>query len=437
METPLGLHSTDNTMKPTLGCTHTKAQTLALYLVLFLSLCAAYPAQAQDIRWQQTNGPYGGNIQCFTKNGSTLFVGTIGGGVFRSTDSGMSWVLANDGLFNSNILSLTASSTGTIFAGTAGDGVFRSFNNGVSWAPINSGLSYSYVYALKLSSTGTLFAGTFGRGIFRSANNGESWSLINSGLSYNYVFALIVSSKGILFAGTEHGVFRSTNNGLSWNLVNSGLSNAHSVLALTMNSAGILFAGTFGGGVFRSVDNGESWVSVRTGLSNYYVSALTASGTGMLFAGTSGGVFRSSDNGTTWQAFNSGMTSTSVSSLVISGSILFAGTERDGVFKADISNTPSVSVRTSAPQPASVTISFAPHPALDRTRLTLNIPRASLAEVRIFDVLGRLVQHTALGELSSGTHEIEQDLRTLPNGTYSVVVQAGSERVVKLLLVRR
>jgi hypothetical protein len=47
------------------------------------------------------------------------------------------------------------------------------------------------------------------------------------------------------------------------------------------------------------------------------------------------------------------------------------------------------------------------------------------------------MQHTALGDMPAGTHDIEQDLHTLPNGTYSVVVQAGSERVAKLLQVLR
>jgi hypothetical protein len=60
-----------------------------------------------------------------------------------------------------------------------------------------------------------------------------------------------------------------------------------------------------------------------------------------------------------------------------------------------------------------------------------------MVEVSIFDVLGRLVQHGALGELAAGAHDVEQDLHTLPNGTYSVVVQAGSERVAKLLQVLR
>jgi hypothetical protein len=106
--------------------------------------------------------------------------------------------------------------------------------------------------------------------------------------------------------------------------------------------------------------------------------------------------------------------------------MFFVGTEGNGVFKANITNTA-----------ASIGISFAPHPVLDHTRLTLDIPKTSAVELRIFDALGRLVRHQVLGELATGTHDVEQDLHTLPSGAYSVVVQAGSERTHKLLQILR
>jgi hypothetical protein len=155
-----------------------------------------------------------------------------------------------------------------------------------------------------------------------------------------------------------------------------------------------------------------------------------------LFAGTYyGGVFRSLDSGITWHILGSGL-QRGVRSLIVNGSTVFAGTFGGGIFKANIGSTSLVSVYSSTSQP-SIRMFFAPHPVLDRTRLTLDIPKTSMVELRIFDALGRLVRHQVLGELATGTHDVEQDLRTLPNGTYSVVVQAGSERTHKLLQILR
>jgi hypothetical protein len=85
-------------------------------------LLGAQTLQAQRI---QTNGPYGGNVQCFAVNGANLFAGTaFGGGVFLSTNNGTSWTAT--GLTNTNVYAFAVSGT-NLFAGTP-DGVFLSTN---------------------------------------------------------------------------------------------------------------------------------------------------------------------------------------------------------------------------------------------------------------------------------------------------------------------
>jgi len=40
-----------------------------------------------QINWQQTNGPYGGNVNSFAVTGTNLFAGTFGDGVYLSTNN--------------------------------------------------------------------------------------------------------------------------------------------------------------------------------------------------------------------------------------------------------------------------------------------------------------------------------------------------------------
>src|SRR3989337_1316958 len=62
-------------------------------------------------QWYQTNGPYGGFINCLTVSGTNLFAGTRSGGVFLSTNSGSSWVEVNNGLTNTYVNALVTAGT--------------------------------------------------------------------------------------------------------------------------------------------------------------------------------------------------------------------------------------------------------------------------------------------------------------------------------------
>ena len=86
----------------------------AIILVNFVPLINA--------QWVQTNGPYGGTVNCFAVSpngagGTNLFAGADGGGVSLSTDSGISWKKVNSGLTNNTVNALAVSGT-NLFAGT-------------------------------------------------------------------------------------------------------------------------------------------------------------------------------------------------------------------------------------------------------------------------------------------------------------------------------
>ena len=67
--------------------------------------------QANQGFWVQTNGPQGGDgIALATSPTGDVFVGTQGGGVFRSTDDGETWTGANNGLTATNVRALAINS---------------------------------------------------------------------------------------------------------------------------------------------------------------------------------------------------------------------------------------------------------------------------------------------------------------------------------------
>jgi hypothetical protein len=238
--------------------------------------------------------------------GGTNLFAAIGREVFFSANNGTSWTSASKGLPGILVFALAVSPNGaggtSLFAGTGFvdsdvGGVYLSSNNGINWTPASNGLPGTAVLTLAVSANaagGTnLFAGTdYPGGVFLSTNNGTSWTSASKGLPGTLVFALAVSPNGVggtnLFAAGDYGgVYLSTNNGTSWTAVNSGLPNT-TVVALAVSGTNV-FAGTWGAGVFLSTNNGTSWTAVNTGLpTDTYVHAFAVSGTN-LFAGTHGG----------------------------------------------------------------------------------------------------------------------------------------------------
>ena len=70
----------------------------------------------------------------------TLYAGTYGGGVFKSTDAGATWSAANTGLDSTGVtaLAIDPNTPSTLYAGTGG-GVFKSTDAGATWGAATPG----------------------------------------------------------------------------------------------------------------------------------------------------------------------------------------------------------------------------------------------------------------------------------------------------------
>ena len=191
------------------------------------------------LSWTERDTSFVQNVNCFTSIDRIVFAGTDNG-VYLSTDNGISWSAANSGLSYGNydsiyghapqVMRLLTQGT-TLFAGTTGEGIFRSDNNGINWIEVDNGLTKLSIYGL--ASIGTdLFAGIFSGdstgGVFISTNNGINWDAANTGLT-NHMINILYADGLNLFAGTNIGIFRSPNNGKSWSILDSMLVSSFAV----------------------------------------------------------------------------------------------------------------------------------------------------------------------------------------------------------------
>ncbi|TKB94417.1 MAG: hypothetical protein E8D41_04320 [Nitrospira sp.] len=157
----------------------------------------------------------------------TLFAGTSGKGVLRFKARSTGWVRERQGLKDHEgmtenfIRVLTIDSDGGIYAGTFDGGVFWSTDGGVTWRPISRALPNDSIRGIVFNTRG-LFVAT-GHGIFRTNDKGRQWVPLNKGLTSMAIQVLIESGSGVFYAGTSDGAFRSDDDGRTWNPINQGL----------------------------------------------------------------------------------------------------------------------------------------------------------------------------------------------------------------------
>ena len=108
--------------------TNTLRKVLLIGLLTLLIASQPGPVSAGTGVWT-SNGPEGGKIYDLAIDPATpgtLYAGTTGGGVFKSTNGGAAWSELNNGLTNTAVqaLAIDPATPGTLYAGTGGGGVF-------------------------------------------------------------------------------------------------------------------------------------------------------------------------------------------------------------------------------------------------------------------------------------------------------------------------
>src|SRR5438132_7266928 len=109
-----------------------------------------------------------------------LYVGTIGEGLFRSSDSGDTFVRACDGMFvecHVRALAVHPHEPRVLYLGSE-QGLFRSTDGADSWSRLDSPLNGRQLWSLLVlpHAPETILAGTCPAQLFRSADGGRTWT---------------------------------------------------------------------------------------------------------------------------------------------------------------------------------------------------------------------------------------------------------------------
>ncbi|MBI3194838.1 MAG: hypothetical protein HYZ34_10295 [Ignavibacteriae bacterium] len=135
--------------------------------------------------WQRVNSISAANwvqsLSVDSTNGNLYAVTPNGGGIFKSTNNGDSWMMISNGVHaNASIGILAIASNGTLYVTL--DKLYHSTDGGSSWSELSN--SPGGEKTVLVASNGTLYVGTAQAGIHRSTDAGTSWTQINTGLPF-------------------------------------------------------------------------------------------------------------------------------------------------------------------------------------------------------------------------------------------------------------
>lgn len=243
-----------------------------------------------------------------TGDNQTYFMGTTGGGLWKTSDAGISWNNVSDGYFN----------TGSVGAVS----VSESDNNIVI-----VGMGESPVRGVMTSS---------GDGVYKSVDGGNTWEHL--GLEKTKHISQIIihpndpdiiytAAQGSPYKGTnERGVYKTTDGGVTWEkvLYIDKMSGAND-LAMDYNNPRVLYAsfwdhqrlpwyvrsGGNGSGIWKTIDGGENWKKLTIGLPKKVMGKIgvtvSRANPNLVYAiieSDEGGLYRSEDAGESWVLVN-------------------------------------------------------------------------------------------------------------------------------------
>jgi len=186
----------------------------------------------------------------------------------------------------------------TIYAGTMGYGVKKSVDNGLTWTDANTGFSYAGAYVYKIEIEGTTMYAATDRGLYKSIDYAQNWTVLS------YVTSSMVVKGNLMVAFTQgniYAVYVSTNGGTTWTNKRNGLPytallNGQDVISKIFSVSDIRIIGSniilaTNKGVYMSSDNGDNWIDISVGLESRNVNSIYDDGM-YVYVGTDGGLFR-------------------------------------------------------------------------------------------------------------------------------------------------
>ena len=215
-----------------------------------------------------------------------IFIGSVGGGIWKSTDGGDSWSAVDDFMGNLAVTSIVADprtvnnvDSTVLYASTGegfynidalrGYGIFKSTDGGETWNHLSStspldDSDWYYVNRLAVNSDGVIMAVASGKAIFTSKDDGTNWTKTDTSYHMRDVDFDPRNNAKAIASTLEGRVLYTNDTGTTWQtstIVDSSWARVEIAYAESNNTV-YASVDKDSGTIYKSTDNGASWIKV-------------------------------------------------------------------------------------------------------------------------------------------------------------------------------
>ncbi len=413
--------------------------------------------------WTESSNGYAAlTINGFGTAGGTTFMAT-NRGIFRSTDQGATWDPSSQG-FSGSAGGIVAGTDGIMYSWN-GSNLYRSLDGGFTWSLSKSFVSGDYAEPVFAGAAGPMGVAYIGLGyprtssgayrtpsgrVLKTTDGGISWQSVmqDDARPVQSITKIAVNVAGIVAAIQSNILFVSTDAGVSWT------SKGYAGGDLVFGPAGDLVSCY--GDVRRTTDLGSTWTFPRaTGLfigGQGYLTSLAYGASGNMLVGSrtdpaagtvESGIFRSIDGGETFSNVTGGLGVGSrpyVTTIHPLPAAILVGTSGEGFYRTT-SLTGVEDAALEIPSEFRLEQNY-PNPFNPATMIRYSLPVAARVTLRIYNVLGQLVDTIVMTEQSAGVREVVWNAERSPSGMYICRLEAkgidGSaySRAMKMMMVK-
>jgi len=425
--------------------------------ILFVMSTFTGPALAQEPQWEIVLADVHGPIAVDPANSDIIYMAIRGttsqaypSGILKSTDRGKTWEhYAEGSVGEPQKIFIHPDNPDTLFVLGIG-GFKRSTDGGKTWKNATGGLlsgshglgTYDMAYHSQENVYYLAQDAVMHGGFVNKSEDGMNWE---ESLFWPTVSVLIDEEINTIYvAGAGSGLMRSTNGGESWQSRGRGLSGGIFHLTRVPGSRTIYAAGSRG--IFKSYDRAENWFPADDSLTrqfNFIRSGLlvSKSDTNTVIVGAKstlefrGGVFISRDGGKNWQYNDYGIPDS------LLANVLHLFLDHEETLYANISTgtgiylyrlDKTIGTGTSSNEsgnsglPESVELhQNYPNPFNPVTVIEYDISEPMEVTLRVYDVMGRLVDTLVDQMVSPGRHQATWNASNVGSGTYIYRLRAG------------